>query len=158
MAPDHELDSLRDFFTFSEDMLFIASRDGSLLKLSGTLERLLGPEAREGTALAALIHPDDRGSFDAGFRRLSEGTEPVELSFRIRRADGEHLRVVWRARRAPARGEIHGSLRDDEPDGDVAVARLFRTFWDNIPVVVWAVDRKGIFNVHAGKGLEESGL
>jgi PAS domain-containing protein len=48
--------------------------------------------------------------------------------------------------REPARSEVE------------VEAALYRAIRDNVPASVWAVDRRGVFIHHAGKGLEAAGV
>jgi rsbT co-antagonist protein RsbR len=145
-------------------MLFILSGDGAIHRLSEPLRRLLGPDAREGTRFSAYVHPDDRPAFDVGSVALSESDAPVRFDCRLRAADGAYQALTLSARRAPADGEIHGALLARGPARALEVAelerdsRLLATLHQNINMVIWAIDRDGVFTFQRGKALEAAGL
>jgi rsbT co-antagonist protein RsbR len=152
------------FFSICPEMLFILGGDGALRRLNDPLQRLLGEGAREGTPLAAYLHPDDRRALDVGLAALAEGDAPVRFDCRVRAADGAYQALSFSARRAPLGGEIHGALmqRAARPTPEVAKleqeGRLLRTFLDNLPLVVCAIDKRGVFTYQDGRALAAAGL
>ena len=160
-----EVDSnlLEEFFAHCPELLFIADQEGTLLHLSEPLQRLLGAGA-QGTALSAQIHPDDHHALNGGWSRLRQSTELTRFDFRLRGRDGSYQPVSCSARRSSARGQIHGSFREEvatpaqtrSSSGDSEV--ILRAVADNLPIVVWAIDAKGVFTHHDGKGLASVGL
>src|SRR6185369_12885394 len=129
--------------------------DTTLLRLSGSFAALLGPDINGKTTLAERVHPDDRQAFLAAWAEVSVSSASSPFTFRLMSEDGKYQLVSCRARRSAARGELHGSLRDAQIEDDAALLRVIE---DNIPITVWAVDRKGTFLHHAGKGMEAGGL
>src|SRR5882724_4447971 len=117
-------DTLADLLAYHPEPFFIADRGGAVTLLSQPLERLLGPEAKVGTRLADRVHTDDRSAFDAAWTKVGEGAEPARFDFRLEGADGAYHRVECSARRSPARGDVHGLLREVSPEREEA--KLFR--------------------------------
>ena len=146
-----------EFFAHCPELFFILDRQGAILKLSDSLARLLGADAREGTPLLSFIHPDDQRAFELAFADLAA---PVDVACRVRAQDGAYRAMSCDARRAPASLAIHGSLREVDPSPRTALeeAKILRAIQENIPVVIWATDRNGDFFYHVGKGLEKADL
>src|SRR5689334_21432065 len=108
-------DALADLLAHHPEPLFIADADGTLRHLSRSLAQMLGPEAQAGTRLADRVHPDDRSVFDAAWTRLGEAEHPhtpERFEVRVKWADGVYRRASCSARRSPARGAVHGWLRE----------------------------------------------
>ena len=158
-----ESNSLEEFFAHCPELLFTADQEGTFLHLSEPLLRLLGPEAR-GTPLSAYVHPEDRSALGGGLSRLRQSTEPTRFDCRLRGTDGSYQAVSCSARRSSARGQINGSIRQDvaaparRPSATGDAEAILRAVIDNLPICVWAIDTKGIFTYHDGKGLASAGL
>jgi rsbT co-antagonist protein RsbR len=172
--------SLEAFFACCPEMLFISGIDGRLLHVSAALREALGHAADPGGSLEALVHPEDRAAFAAGWARLGQADAPAQIEARLRDAQGAWLEVSCSARRAPEGDAIHGCLRraTHRPEAAAALAaapaqpaggadldqgvrlkaRLLDALADQMPVVVWAIDRHGIFVHHDGQAIERAGL
>lgn len=168
--------SLEAFFECCPEMLFIAAPDGRLLCVSRALGEALGSAAKPGTRLAELVHPDDQAQLAATWARLRSEEAPALLAVHLRDARGDWLPLSLSARRSPEGDAIHGCLRQatPRPEGaeqgpagallpsDVAVPRLkerlLDALADQLPVVLWAIDREGTFLYHDGEVIEKIGL
>ena len=164
MGTDSAPDPLEEFFSVCPEMLFVLRGDGTLRRLSEPLKCLLGAEAREGAPLLTYIHPDDRRAFDVAWAALAESEAPVRFNCRVRAAEGGDRAMSLSARRAPASGEISGALMARWPAGDPEAAQskhevlLFNTLLRNVNLIVWEIDRDGMFTFHRGKALAAAGL
>src|SRR5262249_28168016 len=151
----------------STEALFIADADGTLSHWSEVFGQVVGSRAVRGTMLSQLFHQDDREFFAATWARLHDATGPLDLRGRVLTAEDIHATFSCVLRKAPQGGVIFGSLRQ-APDGGSRVAGsgfrkgesadMLRVLSDNLPVIVWAIDRDGIFTYHGGKGAEELGF
>ncbi|EYF06174.1 PAS domain-containing protein [Chondromyces apiculatus] len=155
---------LDSFFATCPELLFIAGPRGDLQRLSGALQRWLGPEAGAPLTLADRVHPDDREALSTALRRLREGPEAVQTEIRFRDAQGEHQILLFHAARD---GEsIHGCLRP-LPDRTTPVsfigtaartvdealrqkAMLLDGMAEQLPISIWAIDAEGTFTYHDG--------
>jgi PAS domain S-box-containing protein len=101
-------------WTLSEDLLVIAHRDGSLLRVSPSWTRLLGHSEAEllGQPYAALIHPDDRPRVEAVLEHMLATGQPVRFDDRVRASDGSWRDVAWTLAPEPGGGRMFGSGRD----------------------------------------------
>ena len=164
MALEGGPDPLQEFFATCPEMLFILGGDSAIRRLSAPLQQMLGAEVGEGSRLAAHLHPDDLGAFEAGWAALGERDEGVTIECRLRGADGVYRPWSLRARRSKKSGEIHGALRESEAQRGEEAARiemeahLLRTFMDNLNMVVCATDERSNFIYQNGHGLERVGL
>jgi diguanylate cyclase (GGDEF)-like protein/PAS domain S-box-containing protein len=133
--------------------------------------RLFGvdPAAFAATYEAFLerVHPDDRQALNEAVRRALEEHTPYDLIHRIVLPDGttrivhESGEVTWDASGQPERmigtvmdvtdqTRIEQALRESE-------AKL-RTVIEGFPVVLWVLDRDGVFTLSRGAGLKLLGL
>ncbi|WP_437765212.1 STAS domain-containing protein [Sorangium sp. So ce281] len=140
----------------------MARESGALLRVSRALTRAMSAElhdAAQRAGLAALVHPDDRGSFDEAWRRLRAAAEPMVLDLRLKTADGSFKHFQCTARWVPEREEVYGTLRDAEERLKHEIQlKLLKAINDNLPVCLWAIDERGVFVLHDGKGLASAGL
>ena len=106
----------------SSDVVVVADPGDRLTYVSPAIETLLGlsPEATVGTALADLVHPDDRDralAFLAEVRErpAREGPSPPQVHLRLRHAEGHDVFVEGAATALyddPAVGGLVLNLRD----------------------------------------------
>jgi rsbT co-antagonist protein RsbR len=154
--------TLDDFFSYCADMVFIAAESGALLRRSDALTRAMSSEllaAAPQAGLAPLLHPDDKRAFDEAWTRLRTATEPTVIDARLKTADGSFRHFQCTARWVPEREEVYGTLLDveDRFQDEIKVA-LLKAINDNLPICLWAIDTRGVFLLHDGKGLEAAGL
>ncbi|MGK3985500.1 PAS domain-containing protein [Sorangium sp. So ce136] len=127
--------------------------------------RQLGIPAQEaiGRSIAELLPtPEDEGLW----RRLLD-EDSGERRLRHARRDGGHVACAWVHHRVlDARGEAAGVLcigRDVTAEIEASLRHaqqqeLLRALVNNLDVIVWASDRRGVFTYLDGKGLEASGV
>lgn len=144
-------------------MLFVAEREGALIRRSALLARVLGPALQAPTKLSERVHPDDRRAFDAAWARICEGSEEVRFDCRLQGVDGTYRSWECRAQTSPRTGEIHGSLREPVAAhvGAAALerkAKILSVIEDNLPICVWVLDRAGVCLVHEGLAVEQIGM
>ena|GEM_PF-625684 len=103
------------------------------------------------------VHPEDRAGVMEKMEGLSSG-EPADLAFRILSDDG----VAWvsvHAEPVVTDGEVEyvaGFTRDITERRESA--EQLQTLVENLPVIVFTLDRDGVFTTSAGAGLETLGL
>ena len=143
-------DPLDEFFSSCPEMLFVADREGALLRRSAPLARLLGPALQASTKLAERVHPDDRRAFDVAWSQVCAGSEEVLFDCRLPGVDGAYRAWECRAQTSPRTGEVHGSLREPVAAYLRAAAALERrakilgVIEENLPICVWVLDRAGV--------------
>ncbi|XXX80799.1 STAS domain-containing protein [Sorangium sp. So ce134] len=160
--PDSTTSALDDFFLHCTELVFIAREGGALLRASRALARAMSAELIDEAAragLAPLVHPDDRRSFDEAWARVRDAAEPVAVDVRLKTADGSFKFFQCTARWVPEKEEVYGALRDAEERVKHEIhLKLLRAINDHLPVCLWAIDERGVFVFHDGKGLESAGL
>jgi len=145
-------DPLEEVLAHCPEPIFAASPERVILRVSGALERLLGPGARAGTPIKDILHSHDLGTFEDTWARLLEGQEPVPVRCRFRDAEGRHQGFLVALRRAPESGNVYGSLRLDDRRARLRTqVQLLQTILDSVPMVVWALNPEGVFTYHDGK-------
>ncbi|MDB5432963.1 MAG: multi-sensor hybrid histidine kinase [Caulobacter sp.] len=99
-AQEDAVRDLTSFFEVSRDLLCIRDRQGRFVRVNRAWEDLLGyrPEELQGTALLALIHPDDAAATDGHMRRIHVEGEVFGFVNRYRHRDGSYRHLEWRAR------------------------------------------------------------
>ena len=113
----------------SADAVALLDAEGTLLFVSGPIERLTGfaPQELVGNDAFALVHPDDLPHAREEFRRALLSSEPVRIEYRARHKDGS-----WRPRDViginrlsdPAIGAIVVNFRDTSVCSAVEAALL----------------------------------
>lgn len=108
---DHTLDV---FFETSLDLLAICNSDGTPIRVSPALTRMLGwtPDQLAGKRLSDFIHPDDRGELESIRSTLAEGRDVVGFTVKYLHADGGHRMVQWNIRPDLASGLIYSVARN----------------------------------------------
>ncbi len=101
----------------SSDVVVVADRADRLTYVSPAIGPLLGhtPEATTGTALASLVHPEDRERAAAFLAEIRDGRPSAQLQLRLRHADGHDVFVEGAATPLyddPAVGGLVLNLRD----------------------------------------------
>jgi len=151
------------------DIIALLDREGTILYASPSLKRVLGydPERVVGTPMIEGVHPEERPQVAAFFRRWSErpGVAPM-IAFRFHHSEGS-----WRQLEAVANnllddpdvGAIVVSARDvtarARAEADLrSVEQRLHTVLGNAPVVLYAINRDGIFTLSEGRGLSALGL
>jgi len=132
-------------------------------------ERIFGWSAQEVLGALPPYIPEDRQQESRAFQRqvLREGQMFSDLETRRRRKDGSLIDVSISA--APlhdASGAIAGGVsliaditeRKRAEEAFRQSEQRLRTLVANVPVVLFAVDRDGVFTLSEGKGLEALGL
>ena len=79
----------------SSDVVVVADADDRLTYVSPAIGMLLGhtPEATTGTALADLVHPDDRAQAADFLAEVHSGQPSAQLQLRLRHAEGHDVFV-----------------------------------------------------------------
>lgn len=152
-------DGLEKFFQCCPALLFIADLDGVIVKRSRALSDALGLGPDERVTLADLAHPDDRNAIVGGWQALASNDEPASIEVRLRSAGGAYRTYICSARRSADGAEVTGALRPTNDEGELSLeATVFREILRHVPASVWAVDKRGMFTFHEGKGLEAFNL
>ena len=155
---------------YSTDMISRHDLEGRYLYVSPACRTILGREEEEviGHLSYEFIHPDDQTVVRAQHLGQSVDVLSQPVVFRVVRRDGS---VIW----LEAMGRIVKDLDDGKPpeihisSRDVTqriIAELtlkesqehLRAVITNVPVVLTAIDKEGIFILSEGKGLEALGL
>src|SRR5512132_2366192 len=154
--------TIDDYFSFCDDMVFIAAESGALLHMSGALTRALSPDlldAAPQAELAPLIHPDDRLPFDEAWKRLRDAAAPMSLDVRLKTSEGSFKPFQCNARWVHAKEEVYGTLHEaaERIEKDIKI-KILKALNDNLPVCLWAIDARGIFVLQDGKACETAGI
>ena len=145
------------FVTNSPEMLFAAPLDGASLRLSRGLREALGVPA-EAIELTSLLHADSLGAWKSAWAQITSGADAGSITAQLRLADGSYRAfsiALWTSPGAPS---VCGSVKPASAPGVDLKVQVLQAIIDNLPVAVWAVDERGIFTYHDGKGLEAMNL
>lgn len=166
------------FFTKCPEMLLLAGIDGAIRRSNEAMDHALGLRAEEGTRLAELVHPDDRGAFEAAWARLDGSAAPVRVEIRLRAAGDTYRALSCAMSVEVEQGEVYMGFHE-APGARGREAPLPATFGrteeaylaeladpvlalsliaDNLPITVWCCNRQGIFRVHQGRAAELVGM
>ncbi|MGH9350821.1 MAG: PAS domain S-box protein [Terriglobia bacterium] len=158
----------RELLDNSSDIVYTHDLDGKLITWSKAGELITGYTQREvfQKNIADLALPEQRETVRAWARQISEGRGPatfelvvsdrngspvaLDVSTRAITQEGRPAGILGFARDITARKRAEEALKQSE-------LRL-RTVVTNVPVILFAVDRAGVFTLCEGKGLEALGL
>jgi PAS domain S-box-containing protein len=159
----------RSLIENASDIVTILGDDGSFRYVSPSVERLLGHRANELLGLTAFdfMHGDDLGPvLEAMQRAIAQPGSTQSAQFRFRHKDGS-----WRVL------ESVGQARQDRPNSYSVIVNSrditererqeqalrankerLRTVVAGAPVILFALDRDGVFTLAEGKGLDMLGV
>ncbi|SPB15494.1 multi-sensor Hybrid histidine Kinase [Caballeronia novacaledonica] len=108
----------------SEDLFFVASFEGALLRVSPSWTTLLGFDSQRlhSHTVTDLVHPDDAHAAAAELGKLRASGAPVRFDCRLRRSDGGWRWIAWTVSLDPRTRRIHGVGRDVTADRETADA------------------------------------
>ncbi|SAK92925.1 sensor kinase/response regulator fusion protein [Caballeronia calidae] len=108
----------------SEDLFYVASFEGALLRVSPSWTTVLGFDSQRlhSQTVMDLVHPDDALAVAAELDRLRASGQPVRYECRLRRSDGGWRWIAWTVSLDPRTRRIHGVGRDVTADRETADA------------------------------------
>ncbi|SAK46785.1 sensor kinase/response regulator fusion protein [Caballeronia catudaia] len=108
----------------SEDLFYVASFEGALLRVSPSWTSVLGFDSQRlhSHTVMDLVHPDDARAAAAELDSLRERGLPVRYECRLSRADGGWRWIAWTVSLDPRTRRIHGVGRDVTADRETAEA------------------------------------
>ncbi|AQH04616.1 two-component system sensor histidine kinase/response regulator (plasmid) [Burkholderia sp. KK1] len=108
----------------SEDLFYVASFEGALLRVSPSWTNLLGLDFQRlhSHTVMDLVHPDDARAAAAALDRLRVSGLPVRYECRLSRAAGGWRWIAWTVSLDPRTRRIHGVGRDVTADHETADA------------------------------------
>ena len=147
--------------------VFVADLEGRIVAASPALRELLGPLTAS-ERVHSRLYPDDLAAFGQIWDRLQPGGAEISVDCRLRDKDQSFADARCRLRRGQgdSDGQIFGVIERctaiQTPgmlNGDsFSHESYLRVLTEHLPLIVWAVDREGIFTLHKGKELETAGL
>ena len=149
--------TLELFFASCPGMLFIAEADGALRHSSRALDERFAHRLDETRSLAALAD-GEHGlvTWLLAIAADAPGTEH-RCALSTSEADGSSLLLSCVVRR-DAEGLLHGQLEVDETMMSRVERALLRALYEQLDLVVWAVDDQGTFLIQDGKAMGQAGL
>jgi len=108
----------------SEDLFFVASFEGALLRVSPSWTTVLGFDSQRlhSHTVSDLVHPDDARAAAAELDSLRASGLPVRYECRLSRSDGGWRWIAWTVSLDPRTRRIHGVGRDVTADRETADA------------------------------------
>ncbi len=156
-------EELDRYFTHALDLLCIADTDGYFRRLNREWETTLGYSLSEleGTRFLDYVHPEDRPATLNALSQLGAQEEVLNFVNRYRARDGSYRWIEWRS--FPAGQRIYAVARDitDQRRADELLREnltRLQTMVRNAPIVIYGVDRQGVFTLSEGKGLAALGF
>jgi rsbT co-antagonist protein RsbR len=146
------------FLTNSPEMLFTASLDGGSLRLSRGLREALGAPEASAIELTSLLHADSLDAWKTAWACITSGSDAAPITAQLRLADGSYRAFSIALWTSPGASSVYGSVKPAIAPGVEIKVQILQAIIENLPVAVWAVDERGIFTYHDGKGLEQINL
>ncbi|BAN27211.1 response regulator [Caballeronia insecticola] len=108
----------------SEDLFYVASFEGALLRVSPSWTTLLGFDSQRlhSHTVMDLVHPDDAAFAAAELEHLRASGAPARYECRLGRSDGGWRWIAWNVSLDPRTRRIHGVGRDVTSDRETADA------------------------------------
>ncbi|SAK51313.1 sensor kinase/response regulator fusion protein [Caballeronia temeraria] len=108
----------------SEDLFYVASFEGALLRVSPSWTTVLGFDSQRlhSHTVMDLVHPDDARTAAAELGKLRANGVPVRYECRLNRSDGGWRSIAWTVSLDPRTRRIHGVGRDVTADRETANA------------------------------------
>lgn len=144
--------------------LAILNAQGTVVAANAAARKLLHEPFGEGANVKDFLSADDGLRVVAALEQLAENNAPSAISTHVR---GENAgAITWQVWRAPAQSEIFATLSRDHAAEVTATKettpaekctekgiddRVLRAMLENLDVLVWAVDKDGIYNFFDGK-------
>lgn len=138
---------------------------------SDELKRICGRElnlpAPSYPELVEQIHPNDRQRFETTIQESIALRQPYEIDYRIHHSNGEIRYLIgWGQVLQNQEGEVvklFGAAIDitDRKQAELALQQSQKrlcTVIENAPIILFCIDRHGIFTVSEGKALEPLGF
>jgi PAS domain S-box-containing protein len=156
----------RDLFEMNLAGIYLTTASGEILDCNPALARIFGYERDELRRLRAQELYFDVEARDGNLRRLRAEGEVVSGEVMMRRRDGKPVWVLFCERlrgAADGREVISGTLIDITARKEAEEAlRLsehrLQSLVSEVPVVLFVLDRDGIFTLSEGRGLAVLGL
>ena len=149
------------------DLICETSADGRYTYLSPNYREVLGyaPEEMLGRPFGEWLHPDDAPAVLERFAENMRSLQPGQATFRYRRKDGTWR---WLETTGKPMTSDEGGLRAIFVSRDITERKLaeehaarseerLRVVVNRTPVIIFAIDRDGVFTLSEGKGLRALG-
>lgn len=162
---------LDDFVSALPGWIFVANSDGQLVALSPALRGLLGPKSAS-ERLHSRLHADDQAAFTKSWERVVRDGAEITSDCRLADETGQHILLRCRLRRGSGAiaDKIFGVLErgpvgtrpptshTENPEDSFSHESYLRAITDHLPLVLWAIDRQGVFTLHKGKAMDVTGI
>ncbi len=166
---------LDDLVSALPGWIFVANSDGQLVALSPALSALLGPMSAS-DRLHSRLHTDDQTAFLQSWERVLRDGAEFSSDCRLAGKDGQYMQLRCRLRRGSdtsadkvfgvlERGPVGSTPGTSGSDSKSASASdsfshesYLRVITDHLPLVLWAIDREGVFTLHKGKAMDVTGI
>lgn len=159
-----------DFTIFSMEDVYWRIPDNQLYWSEGIYDLfgiVPGAIAASYEGFMSRVHPDDRAAVDAAVQRAIRQHDSYDVVHRILRPDGE-VRIVHENAEIvrDAEGEVVRMIgtvlditaqRRSEEALRESETKL-RTVIQGFPIILWMIDRDGVYVLSEGRGLESQGL
>ena len=151
--------ALQAFLDHCPGLLFTIDPEGSFVHQSKTLRERFFAETVEKPSLVGLARAEDKEAVEAFLQKLAASDEPAACTFRVVDKSVGYTRLQCRARRGQD-GRGHGVLEPVWEDrGEHQVHEMMiQAVADTLDIVLWAVDKQGVFVFHDGRALATAGL
>ncbi|MCF6157118.1 MAG: PAS domain S-box protein [wastewater metagenome] len=152
-------------FSEIKDLAYICDTQGNILFVNCIFEKLTGhkPEEFIGKPFAPLFDEENQKKGMDVYQRTLKGESPqYKLRFKdtgilceyknlpLRDEKGKITGVIGTARDITKQNRVEEALRKSE--------ERLRTVVTGAPVILWALDKKGIFTLSEGRGLDALGI
>jgi two-component system cell cycle sensor histidine kinase/response regulator CckA len=135
------------FFELMPDLLAVLGPDGSLRRVNGAWQRLLGwsPPELVGRRNTWLLHPDDVGAVEKGRQVMMGGEGRFNEEVRLRCKNGSYRTIRWTALAVPSEQRFYLLGRDvteeRRAEGLVrASEQRYRVLFNGSPIAKWIYD------------------
>lgn len=149
----------------SLNQIMFLDPEGTILFSNRSLPLFDSEEELVGQSLFDYVSEQDAESFNQAFDKIFTSGEANQLKLKHLNRDGEEQVIETRIYPVQENGKVIALITDSrdvttqfqQQDSMEQSHALLNTVISNLPIVIWALDDKGIFTLSEGKGLEELG-
>lgn len=156
MTESSDVALFKTFFQTNPSALVILSLRGEVIAANSAARGLVGEQLAAGVSVEKFTQVDDGLMLVEALGRVDENGAPVSLT--TRSSADEATTIAWQLWRSSGQTEVFAAISmsetpigQDKPHDKDVDAHVLRAMLENLDVLVWAVDKDGIYNFFDGK-------
>lgn len=159
MTESSDVALFKSFFQTNPQPLVILTLTGEVIAANSAAYGLIDKPLVTGTNIEKMMHADDAVMLVEALEHVGENGTSVSLT--TRSSTDDSMMIAWQLWRSTGQTEVFASLAKAEPQDKPRTdmkdlptendARVLHAMLANLDVLVWAVDKNGVYNFFDGK-------